>query len=117
MKEKANKPWGYYQILQKSDSTDNNQSTTKILSVLPKKELSLQKHSLRDEHWIIIKGNPTIKVGEKTYHPNPNEHLFISKEEIHQIINDSEKEVQIIEVQFGICKEEDIIRLEDKYKK
>ncbi len=29
---------------------------SKIITIFPKEELSLQKHKRREEHWIIIKG-------------------------------------------------------------
>ena len=51
-KEIYNRPWGFYKSVWL-----NSNSQAKILSINPDSELSLQKHSHREEHWIVVKGS------------------------------------------------------------
>ena len=47
---------------------------------------------------------------------NENDHVFIPKEGVHRIENDTDRKVVIVEVQIGsYLGEDDIIRLEDVY--
>ncbi|ALB01947.1 mannose-6-phosphate isomerase [Francisella persica ATCC VR-331] len=105
------RPWGTYQTI-----SFTNQSQTKIITVKPKGQLSLQKHFKRAEHWVVVTGRPTITVDDNVREYNVGEYIFIPKEAIHRLENFTDNDIQIIEVQVGdYLGEDDIVRLEDIY--
>ena len=87
-----------------------------IIVVNPGKRLSLQSHNHRHEHWIITKGNPDVQIAEKMYKMKENEHIFISVKEIHRLENNTDNQVELIEVQYGeYLGEDDIIRYQHNF--
>jgi len=107
------RPWGTYETLKYAECTQ-----VKIITVNPGGILSLQKHFKRSEHWVVIKGKPSITLGTETKEYKVGDHVFIPIEEIHRIANYTDKPTQIIEVQLGeYLGEDDIVRLEDAYKR
>jgi mannose-6-phosphate isomerase-like protein (cupin superfamily) len=115
------KPWGTYKVLDQTpliDETDSPYSNFKIkkLVVLPKKRLSYQKHNERSEHWTVVKGNAKVLLDGETFFLNEGESIYIPRFSAHRLENESEtKKLVIIEVQYGICLESDIERLEDDW--
>ena len=109
----GHRPWGTYTILD-----ENNGYKIKRIEVKPGKRLSLQKHYHRNEHWVVLSGSATVTVGEKTFAVNPNESTYIKAGEIHRLENRGKLPLVIIEVQVGeYTGEDDIVRLEDDYKR
>ncbi|MGD9152501.1 MAG: phosphomannose isomerase type II C-terminal cupin domain [Gammaproteobacteria bacterium] len=105
------RPWGTYKTL---DIGDGYQ--VKIIEVKPGGRLSLQKHFKRAEHWVVIKGTPTITVGDKTEQLVVNQGVFIPVTTIHRLENFTDQPAAIIEVQVGsYLGEDDIERLDDIY--
>jgi mannose-6-phosphate isomerase-like protein (cupin superfamily) len=100
--------WGYWDVLQKYDST----CKVKELVVNPGCRLSWQKHEHRSEHWFCSRGTATV------YYSADNDGHEVFKDTItqgkwHQLANETEIPVHIIEIQFGSdCRESDIIRSE-----
>lgn len=103
------KPWGWYQVLAYSDTYK-----VKLLYVTGGHRLSLQKHKYRNETWTVIEGNPKVTLDSEVYELKPTDTIFISKETVHRI-EATDSSVFILELQQGICDEEDIVRLEDDY--
>jgi mannose-1-phosphate guanylyltransferase len=110
---KVYRPWGYF------DSLDSGKGfQVKRISVNPGAKLSLQKHKKRAEHWIIVKGIAIITCGKKVFRLNENQSTFIPKGEIHRLENREKTPLEIIEIQTGsYLGEDDIIRIEDDYKR
>ncbi|MBL1244895.1 MAG: mannose-1-phosphate guanylyltransferase/mannose-6-phosphate isomerase [Sulfurimonas sp.] len=107
------RPWGTYTILE-----DTPGYKIKRIEVKPGKRLSLQKHYHRNEHWIVVSGTATVTVGEETKLIRPNESTYIKMGEVHRLANDGKIPVLLIEVQVGeYTGEDDIIRLEDDFKR
>jgi cytidyltransferase-like protein len=110
---KTERKWGYYRVLH----SDGPSLKVKELVVEPGKSLSLQKHTLRSEYWIVSYGVATVNHGIDLETLNcsileKNDEIHILKEEWHQLINNTKDEVRIVEIQYGInCIEEDIIRI------
>ena len=105
------RPWGTYQALNFTEK-----SQTKIITVKPKGQLSLQKHFKRAEHWVVVTGKPTITVDDSVKEYSVGENVFIPKESVHRLENFTDSDIQIIEVQVGdYLGEDDIVRLEDIY--
>jgi mannose-6-phosphate isomerase len=109
--KKYARPWGNYRTLALSK---NHQ--IKIITVNPSGRLSLQKHSKRSEHWVVVEGNPTITIDEIVKIHRVNDHVFIPIDTAHRIENFSDIPVVIAEIQIGsYLGEDDIIRLDDVY--
>jgi len=105
------RPWGTYQTLALAKNYQ-----IKIITVNPGGRLSLQKHSKRSEHWVVVAGSPTITIDEtvKTY--QVNDHVFIPIGTAHRMENFTTVAAIITEVQIGpYLGEDDIIRLDDVY--
>jgi len=111
LNRKVHRPWGWY------DSIDEGEGfKVKRILVRPGESLSLQKHNHRSEHWIIVKGVAEIINGEKNLTLKKNDSTYIKKGEVHQLKNRTLEDLEIIEIQTGLyLKEDDIIRIEDKY--
>lgn len=108
---KTKRPWGYYTVLSKG-----NGFKVKLVEVLPKKRLSLQRHSYRSEHWVVVKGEAKITNGRNMLFLNENQSTYIPKKGVHRLENPSTKVLKIIEVQCGkVLKESDISRLADDF--
>jgi mannose-1-phosphate guanylyltransferase len=107
------RPWGNYTVLD-----EENGYKIKRIEVKPGARLSLQKHYHRNEHWVVLSGSATVTVGEKTFVVNPNESTYIKAGEVHRLENRGKLPLRIIEVQVGeYTGEDDIVRLEDDYKR
>ena len=90
----------------------------KRIEVKPGKRLSLQKHYHRNEHWIVVSGTATVTVGDKVELIRPNESTYIKMGEIHRLENQGKIPVVLIEAQVGeYTGEDDIVRLEDDFKR
>lgn len=109
----GHRPWGTYTILE-----DSPGYKIKRIEVKPGKRLSLQKHFHRNEHWIVVCGTATVTVGEETRLVRPNESTYIKMGEVHRLENKGKIPVVLIEAQVGeYTGEDDIIRLEDDFKR
>jgi len=107
------RPWGTYTVLE-----DTEGYKIKRIVVKPGKRLSLQKHFHRNEHWIVVSGTATVTVGERKRLLRPNESTYIKMGEIHRLENEGKIPVILIEAQVGeYTKEDDIVRLEDDFKR
>lgn len=107
----GHRPWGTYTVLE--DSTGYK---IKRIVVKPTKRLSLQKHFHRNEHWIVVSGTATVRVGETTFLVRPNESTYIKSGELHRLENQGKLPLVMIEVQVGeYTGEDDIVRIDDDY--
>lgn len=105
------RPWGSWEVL---DGGDN--FCVKRILVTPGSMLSLQLHHFRCEHWIIVKGEAVVTLGEEKLVRRANEAVYIPSETKHRIQNDTDEDVEFIEIQTGEnLDENDIVRLEDRY--
>jgi len=111
--KKVHRPWGYFESLEKQEGYQ-----VKLLSLNPGAKISLQKHEHRSEHWVVISGEATITCGELTKKYTKNQSTFIPQGTIHRLENESTETLKVIEVQTGdYLGEDDIIRIEDIYKR
>ncbi|OEF97736.1 hypothetical protein BHF68_14050 [Desulfuribacillus alkaliarsenatis] len=106
------KPWGFFKT-----TFLNPYSRAKIIKINPLGELSLQEHSRREEHWVIIKGTGELIIGDSKKVMQAGDYIFIPKQCKHKITNISSTEpLMISEIQLGeYFGEDDIIRYDDKY--
>ena len=109
--ERETRPWGEYFVIDQGECFK-----VKRIKVYPGGRLSLQYHNYRSEHWTIVSGKGSVKIGNKNIIIGPNESVYIDKKEIHTIENTENNELVLIEVQHGkILEENDIVRISDIY--
>lgn len=90
--ELVNRQWGHYRTLHDGDGYK-----VKLLTVMPGKATSLQQHTFRNEHWVF---------------PATDKYEFKGALYTHQLRNDGDRPLEVIEVWTGtILSEDDITRL------
>ncbi|MGJ4947754.1 mannose-1-phosphate guanylyltransferase/mannose-6-phosphate isomerase [Bradyrhizobium sp. HKCCYLS20291] len=110
---RVHRPWGSYQ------SVDNGERhQVKRIIVKPGQRLSLQKHYHRSEHWIVVRGAARVTVNEMVKTVHENESIYIPMGAVHRLENPGKILLELIEVQTGsYLGEDDIIRIEDDYRR
>jgi len=110
---RVHRPWGSYQSI---DTGDRHQ--VKRIVVKPGNRLSLQKHHHRSEHWIVVRGTARVTVNELVKTVHENESIYIPIGAVHRLENPGKIDLHLIEVQTGgYFGEDDIIRIEDDYRR
>lgn len=106
------RPWGFYKT-----TVLNDYFQSKVISVKPGQQLSLQSHNHREEHWIVAHGTGTVQIEKSIINVSCGSSLFIPMGAKHRLTNTDKKEnLIIIEVQIGdYLGEDDIVRYEDIY--
>lgn len=109
---KTERPWGYYRVLH-----DTTGTKVKELTVMPGKQLSMQRHQNRAEHWHVSEGTATVYgINRKSDQElvdivETHKHIHINCNEWHQLCNETDALLKIVEIQYGDnCVEEDIER-------
>jgi cytidyltransferase-like protein len=107
---KTERPWGYYRVLHEVSGMK-----VKELTVNPGQSLSMQRHHLRAEYWIVSEGVGSVsnQVGSMQVGKVLEKHqeYKVPVGEWHQLSNPFDVPVKIVEIQYGEqCIEEDIER-------
>lgn len=109
--DKDTRPWGTWEVLDCGEHF-----CVKRICVTPHNILSLQSHNFRSEHWIIVSGEALVTLGDEKIVRKENETVYIPVQTKHRIQNNTEKNMEFIEIQYGqTLDENDIIRYEDSY--
>ena len=88
----------------------------KKIIVNSNKRLSLQSHNFRKEYWFCIGGVGQAQVDSNFINLELHSMCFIDLAQTHRLINNSDSNLEIIEVQLGLyLGEDDIIRYEDDF--
>ncbi len=109
----TDREWGLWKVL-----ADYKTVKVKELVVAPNSTLSWQSHENRNELWFIREGTATIYYssddkGKDVFVTTkvPNDTFMINKRKWHQLANETEESVSVIEIQYGDeCVEHDILR-------
>lgn len=107
-----NKSWGYYNIL----AEPTLKTKIKTLHVKPGSSLSLQRHFQRSEYWFVLKGLAGLETADtlgnlQINYYKEHSHIHIPVYTWHRLFNDTNSEIEILEIQYGNkCIEEDIER-------
>jgi len=112
---KTERAWGYYRVLHEV----GNHVKLKELTVAPKTCLSMQRHDSRAEFWFVAEGEATVYTVDpkSTDHnilatPAKHQSTWIQLNQWHQLCNETDSPLKLIEIQYGDkCIEEDIQRL------
>ena len=111
---KTERSWGYYRVLHEVGAN----TKLKELTVMPKTCLSMQRHDSRAEFWFVAEGQAMVYTldtastdQEIKCQLTMHEHTFIRVNEWHQLCNETNQPLKLIEIQYGDrCVEEDIER-------
>lgn len=105
------RPWGFYEGL-----AHGERFQVKRIVVQPGRQLSLQKHFHRAEHWVVVGGVANVTCNDKQVFLNENESIYLPLGSIHRLENPGKIPLTLIEVQSGAyLGEDDIVRYEDTY--
>ncbi|OIN85232.1 MAG: hypothetical protein AUJ12_10235 [Alphaproteobacteria bacterium CG1_02_46_17] len=85
----------------------------KRLVVNPGNMLSLQRHKARQEYWAVRSGILTVILDGQEYEVKPGQAIFIPQGGVHCMNNIGDEPVEVIELQTGITREKDNVRLID----
>ena len=111
--EISTRPWGKYHKFHQEDGV-----WVKRVEVNPKSRLSLQKHAHRSEKWIIVAGSGVATVDGKEIPVSFNTVVDIPLGVVHRMSNTENELLVFIEVACGkYLGEDDIIRIQDDYKR
>jgi len=109
---KTERAWGHYRVLHEAPGTK-----VKELTVMPGQRLSMQRHKDRAEHWHVAEGVATVyTINRKSDQELLGQfaqfqHIHIAREEWHQLCNETDQPLRVVEIQDGVnCVEEDIQR-------
>ena len=109
---KTERQWGYYRVLHEVSGMK-----VKELTVNPGKSLSMQRHNLRAEYWIVSDGEAVVNRQMESGYSLPSvtlrKHIEyqVPIREWHQLTNPYAVPVKVVEIQYGEqCIEEDIER-------
>jgi mannose-1-phosphate guanylyltransferase/mannose-6-phosphate isomerase len=105
------RPWGFYESLIQGDRFQ-----VKRIVVNPGRELSLQSHFHRAEHWVVVNGTAKVTRDNEILIVQENESVYLPLGCVHRLKNPGKIPLTLIEVQSGAyLGEDDIVRLEDVY--
>jgi len=111
---KTYRPWGEYSVLYENGP----EVKVKELVVNPGQRLSMQRHADRAEHWFVAEGRATVYTvnhstdTELIDHFEQFQHIHINQTQWHQLCNETDRPLRVVEIQYGRnCVEEDIERL------
>jgi len=108
---RVSRPWGWYDTIDAGE-----RFKVKRIQVNPGASLSLQSHTQRAEHWVVVKGIAQVICGDTTITLHENESTYIPLGQTHRLSNLNHEILEIIEVQSGdYLGEDDIIRHDDTY--
>ena len=110
---KTERVWGYYRVLHEVPGMK-----VKELTVNPGCKLSMQRHSKRNEHWIVSEGQGEVVLGgfdlssvQDSVYLTAHSTIDIMAGEWHQLTNPFDEPLKVVEVQYGAyCGENDIER-------
>ena len=109
----SQRPWGFY-----IKFLEEKGVWVKRVEVNPGCRLSLQKHNHRSEKWNIVIGEGLVTLDGRTIEVGEGSVVDVPLGAVHRIANSGKDKLVFIEVACGDkLSEDDIIRLEDDYKR
>ena len=107
----VHRPWGSYDSIDVGDGFQ-----VKRIRVKPGAQLSLQSHTRRAEHWIVVRGTARVTRDNDVFELHANQSTYIPIGAKHRLENPGSETIELIEVQSGAyLGEDDIVRYEDVY--
>ena len=108
---KEERPWGSYEVI-----NEGSRYKVKCIEVAAGSSLSLQRHTHRAEHWVVVEGTALVHIDGKKSLVLENQSTYIPLGCKHRLSNPGKIPLKIIEVQSGpYLEEDDIERFEDDH--
>ena len=104
----THRTWGYYMVL-----NEGSNYKIKKLVIRSHEKISYQLHNNRDEYWTLLSNNCDIIIDGKKKSMTMYSSEYIPAKTKHQIINNNDYDIEILELQTGLCHEDDIVRFAD----
>lgn len=103
---RAYRPWGYTERINAGE-----RFAVQSMLIKPGKELTLQSHLHRAEHWVVVSGTVEITIDGEARLLSENQSAYVPLGARHKLYNPGKIPVRMIEVQSGTyLAEDDIIR-------
>lgn len=110
---RVEKPWGSYEVLRVEAGFQ-----VKRIEVHPGHRLSYQTHARRAEKWTVVRGSGRVILNDREFAAPAGSFFEIPVGVRHRIQNTGSESLIFVEVQLGdYLGEDDIIRLEDDYRR
>jgi mannose-6-phosphate isomerase len=107
----VHRPWGHFEVL-----ADQPAIKIKRIVVQPGGRLSLQRHSLRHEHWFVVEGLAEVEIDATPCALGPGQSVNVPLGAWHRLANTGQLPLVLIEIQTGTSfGEDDIERADDDY--
>jgi mannose-1-phosphate guanylyltransferase len=105
------RPWGRFEKFH-----ENQLCTVKLIYIKANSRLSLQYHKERWEFWKVMKGTAQVELDGEISEIKEEENIVIPKGVKHRVkaLNNN---CVILEISYGKFDENDIVRIEDDYKR
>ena len=110
--DRDERSWGYYEVTGVGGEGHDG-FCEKTIHIHPRSALSLQRHSLRKEHWEVVEGALTIIIDGEVLNICAGDWVEVPRAAAHSMINLSMRPAIVQEHQSGICLEGDNDRLFD----
>lgn len=105
------RPWGCFEKFH-----ENQQCTVKLIHIRANSRLSLQYHRERWEFWKILKGTAEVQLEDESLILKECENIVIPVGAKHRV-KALDGECIILEISYGTFYEDDIVRLDDDYRR
>lgn len=103
------RPWGAFHRY-----VHHAHVTVKIIAIEPGRALSLHRHALRSEQWVVLDDGVQIELGGLCWTAARGEIVHIPRGAAHRLSSVG-GHVRVLELAFGHCDEDDVERLDDRY--
>lgn len=101
--------WGSYRVLDYQKLADGTEVLTKLVEIVPGRNISYQKHLKRSEVWTFIEGSGEVAMGTQITTVSAGDVIRVHPEQWHALR--AHEKLTLIEVQRGSeLIEEDIVR-------
>ena len=108
----SERPWGHFTTY----VTNESDVTVKVIVINPNQRLSMQYHSERTERWICLQGRAVAEIKGRRHILRPTKEVTVPVGAKHRLGAGPEG-AMILEIAEGRFSEDDIVRLEDDYRR
>ena len=109
----VHRPWGWFTLLGEPDEMPI--AAVKTITVEPGHALSLQFHDHRRERWMPLSHGLVAEIGHEHHELRPGHLYDIGIGVLHRLRNAGSSVGLLVEIMYGVYREDDIHRLDDHY--
>lgn len=90
------RPWGGFTILVERPGLEIRE-----VEVDPSAALTLQRHAGRTEHWLVVSGRASVRLGEQRLELGPGQWLEVPRGVLHRLANPGGEPLRLVEIRLG----------------